>query len=1008
LVARRTLGVVGVVVATAMIGLPATAQPAPTVLEGTHAPDAVDFSCPATSWVAGTSVLCDGTLTYRDYVYDDYGADSGSLPRSQSTGTLNHTAGDDRYPEGAPPNTADLVKLSLRIDGDELEVLFELNALYEPDSTIAALAIDTDEAATGGGEWPDLGVSSDGWDVLAVFTQGDPATNLIAGRVPLPTGEHWRLQAVTAVAGGPVMNVAFRGIDEEAGYTMAEFFGGPLEDTSKGSWFEDRQAAALAKGDISEFGLSIDVADLRGGATRELTEVGPGFRQRVYTSDVTLPPSEGMSYTPIPGRGTGGTVSAFAQSFHFFGRYQPYGIYLPDAPGSHGLQMNYHGSNQGLNAQTNQPGFQEQIGEAHDRIIATPLARGPHGYGSDISERDILDVQADVIAAYDIDLDRVYVSGYSQGGYITFRQAALYPHLYAAFSSWVGFPGDLTAPAETGEATAGAVGTMLDFVGNYRHVPGAMIYGNADELVHTAQSNAMGNEFRARDFPYIFYQHPTGDHFLFALLDEWSKETEYTERFTRVQRPPRVTYRTAEVLGNPDYGLRHDRAYWVSQIRGRETVEDHRDAPDAYIDVDITTFGCGGALPEVELTGSAGVQPVPWVADEHEITGQRVLEQAPRFEATLGNVASLVIDVDEACLADAVDYAVTTDGPSEIRLSDGRVVRLPDAGTHEGPVVATLALDRVKRAGGPERIGTAVEVSRATFDRADTVVLATAEAYPDALTGAPLAAANAGPLLLTGSGALDLRVTAELDRLGTSRVLLLGGEAALSGRVVEALADAGIATERLAGATRFETAAVIARHLGADAADVYVVEGQHDDPARGWPDAVAVSGLAALQQRPVLLTLRDATPAATLEALTDLGTARVTIIGGEAAVSRRAAAALADPGGDGVGTVALHRLAGSTRYETSARVADRALAAGVTTHDVWAATGRSWPDALTAGPAAAAQGGPLLLVDGAAASPAADGWLDANRPVQRLHLAGGTAAISQAMADRLAAILEGG
>jgi putative cell wall-binding protein len=985
----------GLALSAAPGALPAAAGPPETGPE--------DFACAAESWVAGTSVLCAGVLTYRDYVYDDYGADHGT--QGTSTGTLNYPAGDDRYPADKLPNTADLVDLSLRIDGDELEVLFELNALYEPDSTVAALAIDSDgDAGTGGGEWGDLGVRSGGWDVLATFDQGDPGSNLIAGRMPLPDGDRWRLQAVVAVAGGPVMNVAFRGPDEQARYAAVHL---ATRNPSVGAWFEDRQAAALATGDISEFGLGVDVGDLRSGATRELTEVEPGLHERVYTSSVTLPPGEGMSYTPIRGRGNGGTVSSFSQNFAYFGRYQPYGFYLPSGPAPHGLQMNYHGSNQGIVAQTNQPGFQTQIGEAHNRIIATPLARGPHGYGSDISERDLLDVQADVIANYDVDVDRVYASGYSQGGYITYRQSALYPDRFAAFSSWVGFTGDVANPAPPpveDNVMAGAVGNMLDFVGNYRHVPGAMIYGDADELVHASSANAMGNEFRRRDFPYIFYQHPTGDHFAFALLDDWAKETDYTARFQRVSRPARVTYRSAEVLGNADYGLRHDRAYWVSQIRGRETVTDFRGAEDAYIDVDALTFGCGGTVPTVRQSPSAGPSPLPWVADAHEISGETALEQANAFEATLHNVASLAINVEDACLTPApVAYTVTTDGPTELRLSDGRSVAFDEAGTHEGTIAEAAPSDRVERIAGADRIATAVAVSEAAFEQAETVVLARADAYADALAGAPLAAAHDGPLLLTGSPRLDERVAAELDRLGAARVLLLGGDGALSPKVTDDLADAGIAVERIAGATRFDTAAAIARALGETAADVYVVEGLDADAARGWPDAVSAAALAARQGRPVLLAESDRIPQATLDAMAELGTTRATVVGGAAAVAHRAATALTDPDSDGVGQVALHRIAGATRYETAAAVADRTLATGATTRTVWVATGTDWPDALAAGPAVAATDGVLLLVDGADpdGSGAAADWLRAHRPVERVRVVGGKGAISARVGEAL-------
>jgi ell wall binding domain 2 (CWB2)/Cysteine-rich secretory protein family len=55
----------------------------------------------------------------------------------------------------------------------------------------------------------------------------------------------------------------------------------------------------------------------------------------------------------------------------------------------------------------------------------------------------------------------------------------------------------------------------------------------------------------------------------------------------------------------------------------------------------------------------------------------------------------------------------------------------------------------VQRIAGGDRISTAVAVSQQVFPRADAVVLARADQYPDALAGASLAAALGGPVLLT-------------------------------------------------------------------------------------------------------------------------------------------------------------------------------------------------------------------------------------------------------------------
>src|SRR5262249_7378743 len=139
--------------------------------------------------------------------------------------TLSRTDGNARYT--ADINSADLAALRLWIAGGQLHVSFELNTLRDPGSTVAALAIDTDNnTATGGGTWSNLcaveqrrgggfcavPLPSTEWDETPLFEIGDPATNRIEGAVPLPPGNTWRVQAVTGVKSRRVvMNVAFRG-----------------------------------------------------------------------------------------------------------------------------------------------------------------------------------------------------------------------------------------------------------------------------------------------------------------------------------------------------------------------------------------------------------------------------------------------------------------------------------------------------------------------------------------------------------------------------------------------------------------------------------------------------------------------------------------------------------------------------------------------------------------------------------------------------------------------------
>jgi pimeloyl-ACP methyl ester carboxylesterase len=402
--------------------------------------------------------------------------------------------------------------------------------------------------------------------------------------------------------------------------------------------------------------------------------VKPGLHERVYTSRYTLPPGEGMSYEGVPGRGgkDNNPKLGFEQKFNFLGRYQPYGIYIPKRKGRHGMQMVFHGSSSNLSGLISQPGMQEVLGEGTNRILVTPEARGTEGWGSDISERDVLDVMADVEKTYRVDRNRVYAGGYSQGGYVTYRTASLHPDRFAGAIDWVGFTGDGANGSPTGEPsyTAGAIGNGVDLIQNLLNVPTVMLYAGGDYLVHAWTAQAMNDAFAATGNLYRFYMHPTAEHLTFAATDDWRKETEYTKGLRLRRNPARVLFTTAPFLDAPMYGIRHDRAYWVSGIRTRGKETD-------YGTVDLTTAGCGGKLPELERASGAGEDPVPWTLDEQRAASTKAVATAPKLSGALTRISALRIDARRACLiGKPVEYDVKTDGPVTLTLSDGRTEQL--------------------------------------------------------------------------------------------------------------------------------------------------------------------------------------------------------------------------------------------------------------------------------------------------------------------------------------------
>ncbi|MGI9018922.1 MAG: septal ring lytic transglycosylase RlpA family protein [Euzebya sp.] len=277
------------------------------------------------------------------------------------------------------------------------------------------------------------------------------------------------------------------------------------------------------------------------------------------------------------------------------------------------------------------------------------------------------------------------------------------------------------------------------------------------------------------------------------------------------------------------------------------------------------------------------------------------------------------------------------------------------------PLIPTPATAEVvvHRAAGADRIQTAIEASLDYRESATDAVLATAFSYPDALTASALTNRLDAPLLLTSADSLPTRVADELTRLQVQTVWILGGEQAVSPAVDQQLIDLGFQANRLAGGNRYETAREIAVAAGpAMTGEVVLALGEHADPSRAWPDAVASGALAATpDQVPTLLTHPDHLPRATEDALADLAVTQVIILGGEQVIDAAVDQRLNDLG------YRTRRIVENSRYDTSAALATEALSRfGSAVRPAVFASGGAFPDALAAGSLAASLGAPLLLV----------------------------------------------
>ncbi len=226
----------------------------------------------------------------------------------------------------------------------------------------------------------------------------------------------------------------------------------------------------------------------------------------------------------------------------------------------------------------------------------------------------------------------------------------------------------------------------------------------------------------------------------------------------------------------------------------------------------------------------------------------------------------------------------------------------------ERSITAISGID-VTRIDGPDEYATAVEVAELVGwspgspgeirGEGRTALLATGEAFADALAAGPLAYRGEHPILLTRSSELPEAVSTFLSDSRTEHVIILGGNAAVNADVENEVTRLGITVERWRGSDRFGTAVDIAEALlGFDTPQECFDDSGDIGLAYGWrsPDAIVSGPLLGELCAALLLTELEFLPSVAEDFLESddfvtgdaNGKLRFTVFGGTAAVSNRA------------------------------------------------------------------------------------------------------------------------
>lgn len=259
---------------------------------------------------------------------------------------------------------------------------------------------------------------------------------------------------------------------------------------------------------------------------------------------------------------------------------QPYAIYVPsayDSARSWPLVISLHGysSDHVLNLRRvfgrgNSPDEPDNVAKSYfpqmpeiDFIVASPYGFGSMWYEG-CAETDVIDVIVDVCSNYNIDPDRIYLTGLSMGGYGTWRIAARYPDLFAAIApvcsptdSWHVLSQSSTLPAFADDIVA--AGSPVALARNLLHLPAKVFHGAEDDVVSVHNSREMVHRLREVGAQVEYVEYPEVKHnawdytYTDCSIFDWFKD------FKRVDRPRTVDFSTPS--------LRWSSAYWVTILQ---------------------------------------------------------------------------------------------------------------------------------------------------------------------------------------------------------------------------------------------------------------------------------------------------------------------------------------------------------------------------------------------------------------------------------------------------------
>ncbi len=664
--------------------------------------------------VSGASAYRDGEFLYQDYLYDDHGANGGTPDPSDprlSGDTFSMPNGTYTYPTNSvyAGNAADLVELRVKPAQNATAFRITLNTMKDPSLVATTIAIGDSAQPQ---QFPHgANASAPAQWFVTVHGQTADMLNAASGK-PAPTApsvsvDTTRRQITVLVphtdwnpGAGTVRLAAGTGLwDKTAGkylipqqtadathpggagtlsnptafFNVAFRFSEPMPDATNpvttatnAAWWRDQdQGQALKNGDLTPFHADVDFSKLQRHVNDDSGVPQTGPLDRILASHFET--EQGTDYSTT-------CQSATACKGELRGQLQPYAIYVPKQaqPASgYGLTLLLHS----LGANYNQfegSRNQSQIGDrGPGSIVITPEGRGPDGWYYDYAGADTFEVWADVAAHYKLNPDWTSISGYSMGGYGTYKFATQYPDLFAKAQPVVGPPGlgvwVPPAPVEPGGDSSNT-NFMLPSV---RNIPFLIWDAVTDELVPYAGVVDQANTFDQLGYRYEFDSFAPADHLTLAINDEYQPAANFLGTTTVDRNPAHVTYVVNPTMDFPEMGAPANHAYWLSGLTLRDSSGS---TPRGTIDVRSEGFGVSDPVAGATQHGAGaltgGTLPAIAYTSQSKQWGPALPAlRRDRLDINAQNISAVTIDPSRAHVSCGAALNVQTDGPLSVTLA---------------------------------------------------------------------------------------------------------------------------------------------------------------------------------------------------------------------------------------------------------------------------------------------------------------------------------------------------